>query len=94
MHYILDRFHASGHIDPWCRENVWPDTEENQQIAEGVNTSRCESEFRWFARKSLVYRMMLGWERPLRLLTPAAPLQQAPPIPRAVVIALHDERAE
>eukprot|EP00973_Karenia_brevis_P093338 12416904-Karenia_brevis.AAC.1 len=40
MHYILDRFHAPGHVDQWCKDNVCPATEEHQRIADGVNTLR------------------------------------------------------
>lgn len=61
MKYILDRFHASGHVDQWCKDNVHPENEENIPFAEGRNTSRCEIFFSTLARHKHVFRTMGRW---------------------------------
>ena len=61
MIYILDRFHARGHVDPWCLANVHPDVEENAKHIEGKNTSACEIFFSWLARYKHSFRKMGRW---------------------------------
>ena len=61
MKYILDKFHAKGHVDPWCTANVAPDTPENAQILLGKNTSICETTFQWLSRYKHMYRKMNRW---------------------------------
>eukprot|EP00435_Cladocopium_sp_Y103_P014022 s3136_g3.t1 len=56
VRYILDRWHQAGHTDDWCRTLCRADTEENQAVLSGVNTSRAEawnslvSRHRWVLR--------------------------------------------
>eukprot|EP00435_Cladocopium_sp_Y103_P025893 s2776_g6.t1 len=56
--YILDRWHQRGHVDEWCREHCAADTEENQAILAGVNTSRAESWNSLMSRHKWVVRQM------------------------------------
>ena len=61
MLYILDRFHASGHVDAWSLANVHPAVPENSAALEGVNTSACEILFAWLARYKHGFRKMNRW---------------------------------
>jgi hypothetical protein len=58
MKFILDRFHASGHKDDWCLQNVHPAVPENAELVEGVNTSACEILFSWLARFKRMVKTM------------------------------------
>ena len=61
MKYILDRFHASGHKDPWCLAHVHPGTEENAALLLDANTSACEICFSWWSRYKHMFRTMGRW---------------------------------
>lgn len=61
LRYILDRWHARNHVDPWCKENVHPKNEENQPFVEGQNTSRCEILFSWLRKYKHMFRTMGRW---------------------------------
>lgn len=61
MRYVLDRFHASAHTDPWCKENVHPGTPENVALLGDRNTSACEILFHWLARYKHSFRHMGRW---------------------------------
>jgi hypothetical protein len=59
--FALDRFHARGHVDKWCLENVHPGIDELSAALEGVNTSRNEILFQWLARYKHSFRKMGQW---------------------------------
>ena len=61
MRYILDRFHAKGHVDPWCLEHVHPENDGNKQLIEGKNSSRCEILFTWLKNYKHMFRTMGRW---------------------------------
>lgn len=58
IRYVLDRWHQSGHVDPWCRQHCWTDTEENEELLRGVNTSRAEAWNALMTRHRHVIRVM------------------------------------
>ena len=59
--YVVDRFHARGHVDEWCRQNCCPGVPETDAAIEGVNTSICEITFAWIARYKHIFRKMNRW---------------------------------
>ena len=59
--FALDRFHARGHVDKWCLENVHPGVDELSAALDGVNTSRNEILFQWLARYKHTFRKMNQW---------------------------------
>jgi hypothetical protein len=61
LKFVLDRFHASGHVDPWCLQNVHPATQENAPLVAGQNTSANEILFAWLARYKHIFRKMNRW---------------------------------
>jgi hypothetical protein len=61
MHYVLDRFHASGHTDLWCKEHVHPKCAEHAHLVEGLNSSRCEILFSWLRKYKHMFRTMNRW---------------------------------
>jgi hypothetical protein len=61
MYYILDRFHAPGHVDVWCRQNVCPSLPENANLMQGKNSSICEITFSWLRRYKHMFRTMNQW---------------------------------
>lgn len=61
MRYILDRFHAPGHVDPWCLANCHPENDENKGCMTGVNSQSCEILFQWLARYKHIFRKMNRW---------------------------------
>ena len=61
MTYILDRFHAPAHVDPWCVQNVHPGLDCNRACVDGRNTSRCEQCFSWLRRYKHMFRTMGRW---------------------------------
>ncbi|CAE7578556.1 unnamed protein product [Symbiodinium sp. CCMP2592] len=58
VRYIVDKFHARGHVDEWCRLNCHPGLEENKACVEEINTSICEITFSWLARFKQMTRKM------------------------------------
>ena len=48
--YVVDRFHAKGHVDEWCKQNCCPDAPGVPEIVGNANTSICEITFSWLAR--------------------------------------------
>lgn len=56
--YFVDRFHSTGHVDPWCRANCSPACPAGQAALAGVDTSRCEQMFRIFNRFKHSFRSM------------------------------------
>lgn len=56
--YVVDRFHARGHVDPWCLENVHPKSPLVSKYVEEMNTSICEITFTWLSRFKHMYRKM------------------------------------
>ena len=61
LRYVLDRFHAGGHTDPWCIANVHPLLPENAAAITNINSSACEVLFHWLARYKHVFRKMGRW---------------------------------
>eukprot|EP00973_Karenia_brevis_P076934 10683128-Karenia_brevis.AAC.1 len=61
LKFVLDRFHATNHVDEWCIENVYPETDENSPLLEGINTSRNEILFQWMAKYKHMFRKMGQW---------------------------------
>eukprot|EP00971_Amphidinium_carterae_P339476 6477309-Amphidinium_carterae.1 len=58
MTYIVDKLHARGHVDEWCRENCHPNLPAHQQLLEEANTSTCETLFTWFSGYKPSFRHM------------------------------------
>lgn len=58
IRYVLDRWHQTGHVDRWCRQHCWADTEENEELLRGVNTSRAEAWNALMTRHRYVIRQM------------------------------------
>ena len=56
--FVIDKFHARGHVDPWCSQHCAPRTTENAQLVCNANTSICEITFAWLARYKHVVRKM------------------------------------
>ncbi|CAK0789924.1 unnamed protein product, partial [Prorocentrum cordatum] len=48
--YVVGRFHARGHVDPWCKQHCCPDAPGVKELVDGANTSICEITFSWAAR--------------------------------------------
>lgn len=42
IRYVVDKMHAKGHVDPWCKANCHPDVPQNADAVRGVCTPRCE----------------------------------------------------
>ena len=42
MSYIVDEFHASGHVGAWCKKNCLPHLSTNAELLAGFPTSICE----------------------------------------------------
>ena len=42
LHHVLDRLHAPGHEDEWCKQNVHHELPEYAQKLLGFNTEACE----------------------------------------------------
>ena len=61
IHYLIDRFHARGHIDPWCLKHCHPESAEASSLLQGLNTSVCEWTFQWLGRYKHMYRKMSRW---------------------------------
>ena len=40
--YIIDKMHAKGHVDTWCKANCHPDVPENAEAIRDVCTPACE----------------------------------------------------
>lgn len=61
MRYIIDRFHARGHVDAWCLANCHPKAPEVQGLLDGINTSICEITFARLSRYKHMFRKMGRW---------------------------------
>ena len=61
IRYIIDKFHARGHVDPWCLEHCHPKAQEVQGLLDGVKTSICEVTFAKFSRWKHMFRKMGRW---------------------------------
>ena len=59
--YVVDRFHARGHVDKWCLENCHPDAPAVQGMMDGIKSSICESTNNWFGRYKHMARKMDRW---------------------------------
>ena len=59
--FVIDKFHARGHVDPWCSQHCAPRTTENAQLVCNANTSICEITFAWLARYKHMVRKMGEW---------------------------------
>ena len=55
LRYILDRLHAAGHKDEWCRQNVHHALFEYAPQLLGFNTQACEQCNAYLAR--LTFRL-------------------------------------
>ena len=56
VHYVLDRLHASGHKDEWCKQNVHYDLPEYAPQLMGFNTQACEQCNAYLARMKFRFR--------------------------------------
>lgn len=54
MTWVIDRFHAAGHVDAWCRRNCHPDV--HPDVVTDTNTSVCESVNSLLGRHKYVYK--------------------------------------
>ena len=54
--YIVDKFHARGHVDQWCLEHCHLGAAAKKELVDAVNTSICEITFSWLARFKSVTR--------------------------------------
>jgi len=43
IQYIIDKMHAEGHVDQWCKENCHPDVPGNAEAIRGVRAPACET---------------------------------------------------
>ena len=60
MRGLLDRFHANGLKDNRCLLNVHPETEENKEIVDGLDTSRARFSFSGGRATSTPFATCLG----------------------------------
>ena len=58
IRYVVDKLHAKGHVDPWCKANCLPDVPENAAAIRGVCTPRCEIVNSVIGRHKFVLRHM------------------------------------
>ena len=56
MTFALDRFHSSGHTDPWCREHCG--IEKHKELLDGYNTSAAETANSTLSRYKCAVRCM------------------------------------
>ena len=56
--FVLDKFHAPSHRDPWCKQHCCPKVPENARLLAGVNRSSCEFLFSWFSKFRPSFRTM------------------------------------
>ena len=42
MSYVVDEYHASGHVGQWCSEHCMPKLPQNQSLLRGFPTNICE----------------------------------------------------
>lgn len=56
--FVLDKFHAPSHRDPWCKQHCCPKVPENARLLAGVNSSSCEFLFSWFSKFRSSFRTM------------------------------------
>ena len=56
--FVLDKFHAPSHRDPWCKQHCSPKVPENARLLAGVNSSSCEFLFSWFSKFRSSFRTM------------------------------------
>lgn len=60
MNYIIDRLHAKGHVDEWCKQNCHPEAPENVALVDGVKTSQAERANSVIGRHKYVLRHIKG----------------------------------
>ena len=58
LRFVIDKFHARGHVDPWCRQHCHPDAPGNAERLQLVNTSACELLFAWLSGYKGAFRHM------------------------------------
>ncbi len=58
LNFVVDKFHARGHVDRWCLEHCHPDVPANAQLLKGVNSSACELLFQWLSGYKAAFRHM------------------------------------
>ena len=59
--YVVDRFHARGHVDKWCLENCHPDVSAVQGLMDGIKSSICETTSSWLGRYKHMARKINRW---------------------------------
>ena len=64
MQYVVDKFHARGHVDPWCKQNCHPEAAGNKELIQQINTSVCEITFARLSR----FKQMTRKNEPVDLL--------------------------
>lgn len=60
MHYIIDKLHAKGHVDEWCKQHCNPSVPQNAELIAGVKTSMCETVNSVIGRHKYMLRHMRG----------------------------------
>ena len=58
MQYIVDRLHAKGHVDPWCKQHCLPDVPSNAALLQNRNTQACEQKFSILGRHKFKLKCM------------------------------------
>ena len=58
VQYVIDKMHARGHVDKWCKENCHPDLPSNAEAIRGLKTPACETKNSVLGRHKFALRHM------------------------------------
>lgn len=58
VQYIIDKMHARGHVDQWCKANCHPEVPSNAEAIRGLKTPACETKNSVLGRHKFALRHM------------------------------------